>query len=257
MTSATSGNDKEHRCQTRDSLRARLEAVATPKRAQGEARYLKLTDRRVIGTGVKPWERVAAAYVRERGQPDLKQLERWFDASLEEAWTATYCLGARPVFDAASWRLVNRWSGAPDTWAIADPLALILVAGYLEAGVIEADLLRYWAAREEPFWYRRIALVATTSLNRGLGSPTRTRLRRFGRVPPIGDRPRPGLTLDLLEASIHDRRHFIRLGIGWTLRELSTVDPDGAAAFVQRHRAQFTKAMLAKARLDDHGRRAA
>ena len=123
--------------------------------------------------------------------------------------------------------------------------------------MIEADLLRDWAAREEPFWYRQIALVATTSLNRGLGSPTRTRLRRFGRVPPIGDRPRPGLTLDLLEASIHDRRHFIRLGSGWVLRELSEVDPDGAAASVQRHRAQFTKAMLARARLDDHGRRAA
>ena len=47
-----------------DSLRARLEAMATPERAKGEARYLKLTDRRVIGTGMKPWERVAPAYVR-------------------------------------------------------------------------------------------------------------------------------------------------------------------------------------------------
>ena len=238
-----------------DSLRARLEAVATPERAKGEARYLKLTDRRVIGTGMKPWERVAPAYVREHGQPSLDQLEQWFDASLEEAWTAIYCLAARPAFDDASWRLVERWSGAPDTWAIADPLALILVAGHLEADVMDEDRLHEWAAREEQFWFRRGALVATTSVNRGLGGPTRRRLQRFGRVPPIGRLPRPAFTLDLLEASIHDRRHFIRLGIGWALRELSAVDPDGAAAFVQRHRKQFTKAMLAKARLDDHGRR--
>ncbi|MDE2902949.1 MAG: DNA alkylation repair protein [Chloroflexota bacterium] len=238
-----------------DSLGARLEAVATPERSAGEARYLKLTDRRVIGTGMKPWERVAAGYLREWGRPDLEQLARWFDASLEEAWTAIYCLSARPEFDAASWLLVDRWSGAPDTWAIADPLARILVAGHLEAGAVNADVLRAWAARDEPFWFRRIALVATTSLNGGLGAPTRTRLRRFGRVPEIGVRPRPALTIDLLEASIHDRTHFVRLGIGWTLRELSAVDPDEAAAFVQRHRRQFTKAMLAKARLDDHGRR--
>jgi len=238
-----------------DSLRARLEAVATPERAEGEARYLKLADRRVIGTGMKPWERVAAAYVCERVRPDLDQVARWFDASLEEAWTAIYCLATRPELDAASWRLVERWSRAPDTWAIADPLARILVAGHLEAGVINADLLRTWAAREQPFWHRRIALVATTSLNGGLGGPTRTRLRRFGRVPEIGSHPRAGLTLELLDASIHDRRPFVRLGIGWTLRELWAVDPNGAAAFVQRHRARFTKAMLAKARLDDHGRR--
>ena len=240
-----------------DSLQTRLEAVATPERAEGEARYLKLTNRRVIGTGMKPWERVAAAYVRERTRPDLDQLARWFDASLEEAWTAIYCLATQPEFDDASWRLVERWSHAPDTWAIADPLARILVAGHLEAGVIDADLLRTWAAREQPFWYRRIALVATTSLNGGVGGPTRTRLRRFGRVLEIGGHPRPGLTLKLLEASIHDRRPFVRLGIGWALRELSAVEPDAAAAFVQRHRAQFTKAMLAKARLDDHGRRTA
>ena len=113
----------------RDSLRARLEAVATPERVKGEACHLKLTDRRVTGTVVKPWERVAVAYVRERGLPGLDQLARWFNASLEETWVGTYCLSA--------------------------------------------------------------------------------------------------------------------------------VDPDGAAAFVQRHRAQFTKAMLAKARLNDHGRRTA
>ena len=94
------------------------------------------------------------------------------------------------------------------------------------------------------------------SLNDGLHGPTQRRLRRIGRVPPIGESPRPQLTFDLLEASIHDRRHFIRLGIGWALRPLSVVDPDGVAAFVTRHRSRLTKAMLNKARLDDHGRRA-
>ena len=237
-------------------LRSRLEAVADPVRAAGEAKHLKLERRRVIGASIPGAERVLTGVVQEFGLPaDLDMLDALFSASLEEAWCAIWMLAAQPAFNAETWRLTEAWSGAPDTWALADPVALLLVAGHLEAGVLSEDTLRDWAARESPFWFRRIALVATVSLNDGLGGPTQRRLRRIGRVPPIGESPRPQLTFDLLEASIHDRRHFIRLGIGWALRPLSAVDPDGVAAFVQRHRAQFTKAMLNKARLDDDGRR--
>ena len=233
-------------------LRSRLEAVADPARAAGEAKYLKLDRRRVIGTSMPGAERVLTGFVQDFGLPsDLSLFARLFEASLEEAWCAIWMLAAQPEFCADTWRLTETWSGAPDTWALADPISLLLVAGHLDAGVITEDMLRGWAAREEPFWYRRVALVSTVSLNDGLHGPTQRRLRRIGRVPPIGESPRPGLTLDLLEASIHDRRHFIRLGIGWSLRPLSAVDPDGAAAFVQRHRSQITKAMLRKARLDD------
>jgi len=237
-------------------LRSRLEAVADPVRAAGEAKYLKLERRRVIGTSMPGAERVLTGFVREFGLPsDLSLLARLFEASLEEAWCAIWMLAAQPAFDAESWRLTEAWSGDPDTWALADPISLLLVAGHVDAGVIDEDVLREWAARESPFWFRRVALVATVSLDDGLHGPTQRRLRRIGRVPPIGETPRPQLTFDLLEASIHDRRHFIRLGIGWALRPLSAVDPDGVAAFVQRHRAQITKAMLRKARLDDDGRR--
>ncbi len=210
----------------------------------------------MLGTGVPNWERIAVAFVRDHGLPtDLSTLDRLFNASLEEAWSAVYFLAAGPAFTRRSWELVARWSRAPDTWALADPLATLLVAGHLESVVIDEEVLREWARREEPFWFRRIALVTTTSPNGGLGGPTRRRLARLGRVPEIGRTPRPDLTFDLLESSLHDTRHFIRLGVGWALRPLAEIAPERVADFVRANRTHLTKAMLNKARLDEEGRR--
>ncbi len=239
-----------------ENPRQRSEAVADPARAAQVAQYLKLVDREVLGVAVPATHRVTLAYVRARGLPSVLELiHGWFRASFEEALCAIEMLGAQPVDTHDTWEVTERWCAAPDTWALADPISTILVAGHLEAGVIDEALLRAWGAREEPFWFRRIALVSTTSLNGGLGGPTRRQLRQLGRCPEIGATPRPGLTFDLLDASVPDTRHFIRLGIGWTLRELSAVDPVGVARWVQRHRPQLTKAMLNKARLDERGRR--
>ena len=52
--------------------------------------------------------------------------------------------------------------------------------------MIDDARLREWGAREEPFWFRRIALVSTTSRNGGLGGPPRRQLRQLGRCPKIG-----------------------------------------------------------------------
>ena len=242
--------------QKRDRLRRMLEAHADPARARQEAAYLKLEDREVLGVTMPTVHKVAVRYVREAGLPrDLDLLARWFDASFEEASCAVEFLAAQPAFDQATWGLAARWSGSPDTWALADPLSAFVVAGHLEDGIIEEDQLRAWAGREEPFWFRRIALVSTTSLNGGLGGPSKRQIATLGRAPNIGSRPRPGLTIDPLDSSIHDSRHFIRLGIGWALRELARVAPAAAAEFVVRHRDRITKAMLTKARLDESGLR--
>ena len=239
-----------------EDLRQRLEAVSDPARAGQVARYLKLANREVLGVAVPATHGVALAYVRAHGLPsDLELIQGWFRASFEEALCAIEFLAAQPTYTDDTWEITGRWCAAPDTWALADPISAILVAGHLEAGVIDEALLRAWGAREEPFWFRRIALVSTTSLNGGLGGPTRRQLRQLGRCPEIGATPRPKLTFDLLDASMPDARHFIRLGIGWTLRELSAVDPQGVARWAQRNRPQLTKAMLNKARLDERGRR--
>ncbi|MBM4436144.1 MAG: DNA alkylation repair protein [Actinobacteria bacterium] len=240
-----------------NALRRLLDLHASPQRAPQESRYLKLASREVLGTGVPAAHQAAVAYVRAHGLPsDLAQIDAWFRASFEEALCATEFLAVQSALDAKTWRVAEQWCASPDTWALADPIAAILVAAHLEAGVIAEHRLRAWARRDdENFWFRRIAIVATTSLNRGLGGPTRAQLRRLGRVPPIGAHPRPDFTLDLLEASIHDTRHFIRLAIGWALRELAPVAPDRVAAFVTARRERFTKAMLNKARLDEQGRR--
>ena len=236
---------------THDDLRGALEAHADPDRARQQARYLKLDRREVLGCTVPTAHRAAVDLARAHGLPsDLALIDRWFHASVEEALCAVEFLAAQPAYTRDTWAVTEGWCAAPDTWALADPISAILVAGHLEEAVIAEDLLREWAGREEPFWFRRIALVATTSLNGGLGGPTRRQLRQLGRAPEIGRQPRPDLTFDLLEASIHDKRHFIPLGIGWALRPLSQVAPDRVAAFVTAHRDRFTKAMLSKARMN-------
>ena len=237
-------------------LREMLQASATPERAAGEAKYLKLKDRENLGVDAPSIHKIALEYVGEFGLPrDLSAIDGWFWASLEEATCAIKFMSAQPAFTAATWAVVEKWCAVPDTWALADPISMVLTAGHLEEGVISEGTLREWSIREEPFWFRRIALVTTTTLNAGLSKMARARMGKLGRVPEIGTVPRPRLTLDLLEASIHDRRHFIRLGIGWALRILADVAPDETAEFVSTHRARITKAMLAKARLGEDGRR--
>lgn len=98
--------------------------------------------------------------------------------------------------------------------------------------------------------------MSTTSLNGGLGGPTRSRLKWIGRAPNVGGSPRPERTLELLESSVHDKRQFIRLGIGWAIRTLADTAPHETADFAVRRRSNMTKAMLKKARLGEDGRRA-
>ena len=235
--------------------RTKLEAAVTPERAAGEAKYLKLGDRENLGVDGTGIHRIISEYVREFGPPrDLALVDHWFRGSLEEASWAVRFPAAQPAYTTATWEFAERWCGMPDTWVLADPISTILVAGHLEEGVISEPLLREWARREEPFWSRRIALVSTTSLNAGLGGPTRTRLKRIGRVPNAGSRPQPELTLELLESSVHDKRHFARLGIGWAPRTLAEVAPQETADFVVRHRRIMTKATLGKARLAEDGK---
>ncbi|HJO07190.1 MAG TPA: DNA alkylation repair protein [Chloroflexota bacterium] len=238
------------------ALRSLLDEQADPPRARDVARYLKLDSREVLGLPVPAVHKTAVRFVRASGLPeDLGLLDRWFAGTFEEALCAVFFMGAQSAYTSRQWSVVERWCAAPDTWALADPISVILLAGFRGEGLIDDELLRAWIATEEPFWLRRIALVATTAINQGgPGGPTRAQLRRLGRQPAFGE-PASELTLELLERSIHDKRHFIRLAIGWALRVLVEIEPAGVARFVQAHRASFTRAMLNKARLDDDGRR--
>ena len=120
-------------------------------------------------------------------------------------------MGTQPGYTSRHWSFIERWCVAPDTWALADPISVILLAGFRGEGIIDDQLLRAWIATDEPFWFRRIALVATTAINRGgPGGPTKARLRRLGREPVFGE-PAPALTLEFLEHCIPDKRHSIRL----------------------------------------------
>ncbi len=87
----------------------KLEAPATPKRAAGEAKYLKLGDRENLVVDVPGIHRIISEYVGEFGLPrDLALIDHWFRSSLEEASCAVRFLAAQPVFTTATWEVVER-----------------------------------------------------------------------------------------------------------------------------------------------------
>ncbi|MCF8369816.1 MAG: DNA alkylation repair protein [Bacteroidales bacterium] len=75
------------------------------------------------------------------------------------------------------------------------------------------------------FWIRRIALVATVSLNQkargGTGAAERT--------------------LEICELFVKDHTDMINKALSWALRELAKIDPIPVIEFMNKHRAELHK----------------
>ncbi len=162
-------------------------------------------------------------------------------------------MGTQPGYTSRHWSFIERWCVAPDTWALADPISVILLAGFRGEGIIDDQLLRAWIATDEPFWFRRFALV-------GHHRHKPRRPRRAHQSPATPSRARAGLWRARSRAhprvprALHPGQAPLHPP-GRALRVLVEIERAGVARFVQTHCADFTRAMLNKARLDDDGRR--
>ena len=114
---------------------------------------------------------------------------------------------------------VEALAGVLDSWHSVDVFCVCIAGPCWREGQISDQDIERWARDESP-WWRRCALVATTSL---------TVRARGG----YGDSDR---TLAVARLLIKDRHDTVVKALSWALRELVPWEPDRVAAFLEEHR---------------------
>jgi 3-methyladenine DNA glycosylase AlkD len=199
-------------------LEGELRARGTPKRAEGEKRYLK-SDLEFIGLSISDIRGVIKAFVGRHGKPSHDDLVALVDA-----------LWSQPVFDRRMMAaillqqhadllgrgdldLVERLLRDSRTWALVDVLSVHVAGAIVLRDPGADDLLDRWAA-DDDFWLRRSALLAQLlPLKKG---------QSFQRFASYAD------------AMLDEREFFIRKAVGWVLRETGKRRPDEVYAWLSR-----------------------
>ena len=110
-------------------------------------------------------------------------------------------------------------------WNSCDWLCVRVLGPLIERhGASTAAVIAGW--RDAPgLWRRRAAVVSFVNL--------------VGRDPEVFPGCRQ-LVLETCASNVADPRRFSQTGVGWVLRELSTVAPSSVAAFVERHAGELS-----------------
>jgi len=205
-----------------DQIEARLRAVATRHRAEGEKRYLK-SDLEFVGAMVSDIRAVVRELAPARMEHDdlvAAATELW-EPPIHERRTAAVFLLARFARQLRTddLHMIERLARESRTWALLDYLAVDVLGPLVEG---DPDGLRHpldrWST-DPDFWVRRASLLAELRPIRH-GAP----MDRF---------------LQRAERMIEEREFFIRKAIGWVLREAGKRHPHEVVAWLapRTHRA--------------------
>lgn len=130
---------------------------------------------------------------------------------------------------AESWNYLKNWTGKIDNWAHSDGLSA-LYSHLLEA---EPKLifpqLKKWNTSNNP-WERRQSVVGLIYYDR-----TRSKVLPYKTIIP------------LVENLLEDKDYFVQKGVGWTLRELSTIYHKETLAFLKKNYARITSVAFSAA----------
>jgi len=166
------------------------------------------------------WQRAHKKISHEDG--DLMALVEalWDGGTREERLLAVYLLERyRRWIPDLTWAHFERWRQGLDNWEVSDGLGQWVLGRWLLADPDER-LDHLWnLIADEDVWSRRLALVATTWLNRG---------RK--------DVSFPDLTLGLVDRVKRERHPMITKAVSWALRELSKKHPDRVGAYLEANR---------------------
>ena len=114
-----------------------------------------------------------------------------------------------------------------DNWVSVDNFGALIVGYAWREGIIDIEKVKLYLLSPD-FWIRRIAVVATVSLNQKARGGT-------------GDARQ---TLEICSMVVEDHEDMINKALSWALRELSKVDPDPVYEFVERYKDKLHKRVL-------------
>ncbi len=202
---------------------SRLEAAANPERAAKGASYTP-TAARIIGVAVPDMRRTARDAARDMkgASPDtvLALARALIGTDTLEGRLAAYEVlsrhrGVRATLDVAAVESLGR---GMDNWASVDAFCWLVAGPAWLDGRLGDGTVEEWALSQDR-WWRRAALVSTTTLNKkslgGRGDAVRT-LRICGML-----------------AADHD--DMVVKGLSWALRELVPWDSQAVAGFLEEH----------------------
>jgi 3-methyladenine DNA glycosylase AlkD len=110
------------------------------------------------------------------------------------------------------------WRRGLHNWEMTDGLGWVMALWLLGDPDTRLDYLWELIA-DEDVWSRRLALVATTPINRGHTGFTI-----------------PDLTLELVDRAKAERHPMITKAVSWALREMTKSHPDQVAAYLEENR---------------------
>lgn len=195
----------------------RLRASSHRERADLQ-RYLG-SPHPVLGLSVPELRAILAAFRQAHRDATAKDVNGlaaalWRGKTYEEKALATYLLAAYPkLFDAETWRLLDRWVDDCVGWGMCDTIAYGPIARMVHDQPHRFRALRRWAKSSNP-WRRRIALYA---------------LRDFVLAKEL-DKP-----FDLLAVLLYDEEFWVQRAVGTWLRECWKRDRRRTESFLRKH----------------------
>lgn len=203
-----------------ESFRERLRHLACPAHRQGMEGYFA-TDMALLGVKTPLLRAEVRKLAKElSAQPAdavLRVATRLVESGVFEERQAAYELLARhkAAFGQLDRSALEELGRGNDNWASVDTLACLLAGPrWLEGGLQDADA-QLWVASGD-LWWRRTAVVCTTTLNKKSHGGTGDPLRTFAVLRPV----------------LTERHPMIVKAVSWALRQLVDWVPDQVTAFL-------------------------
>ena len=122
---------------------------------------------------------------------------------------------------------INELGKNLDNWVSVDYYSALIVGYAWREGIIDTDKVKSYL-KSDDFWIRRIAIVATVSLNQKARGGT-------------GDSNR---TLEICRLVVDDHKDMINKALSWALRELAKVEKQPVIEFIEEYRNRLNKKVL-------------